>query len=54
MEKKEQLLNCIDAYRNLLELWYIESPLYSNRIKKSTTYDILAKLLKLYNTLPVA
>lgn len=41
-KNKEQLLNFIEAYRNLPELWDIESPSYSNRIKKAVAYDATA------------
>lgn len=45
-QKKEQLLHFIEAYRSLPELWDIECPSYSNRIKKSATYDVLIEKLK--------
>lgn len=45
-KNKEQLLNFIEAYRNLPELWDIESPSYSNRIKKAVAYDVLIEKLK--------
>lgn len=45
-KKKEQLLHFIDAYRSLPELWDIECPSYSNRVKKAAAYDILIEKLK--------
>lgn len=45
-KKKEQLLHFIESYRNLPELWDIECPSYSNRIKKAAAYDILIENLK--------
>jgi CO dehydrogenase/acetyl-CoA synthase gamma subunit (corrinoid Fe-S protein) len=45
-KKREQLLYFIDAYRSLPELWDIECPSYSNRIKKAAAYNVLIEKLK--------
>jgi len=44
--KKEALLAFIESYRSLPELWDLEHPQYSNRVKKAAAYDCLIEKLK--------
>lgn len=46
MNKKDALLGFIEAYRNLPELWDVQSTAYSNRVKKAAAYDVLIDKLK--------
>jgi hypothetical protein len=44
--KKEALLAFIESYRSLPELWDLEHPQYSNRVKKAAAYDCVIEKLK--------
>ena len=44
---KEALLTCIEPYRSLPELWDIEIPSYSNRVKNISAYNVLIEKLKI-------
>jgi hypothetical protein len=45
-KKKEALLAFIESYRSPPELWDLEHPQYSNRVKKAAAYDCLIEKLK--------